>query len=117
MLRLSKRLEPSYEYDLIPLIDMLFILLIFFVLAAAFAVRGLEVDLPPARSSKALSGRGGGAAPGGGRRHFLRRAAPAAPRGSGQAARNRARIPQSARSAGAGGRTPGARGRTDFFGG
>lgn len=57
MLRLSKRLEPSYEYDLIPLIYMLFILLIFFVLAAAFAVRGLEVDLPPARSSKALSGR------------------------------------------------------------
>ena len=38
MLRLSKRLEPSYEYDLIPLIDMLFILLIFFVLAALVAV-------------------------------------------------------------------------------
>lgn len=57
MLRLSRPLNTSYDYDLIPLIDMLFILLIFFVLAAAFAVRGLEVDLPAAKSSKMLSGR------------------------------------------------------------
>lgn len=57
MLRLSRPLNTSYDYDLIPLIDMLFILLIFFVIAAAFAVRGLEVDLPAAHSSKMLSGR------------------------------------------------------------
>ena len=57
MLRLSRPLNATYEYDLIPLIDMLFILLIFFVIAAAFAVRGLEVDLPAANSSKTLSGR------------------------------------------------------------
>ena len=57
MLRLSRPLNTSYDYDLIPLIDMLFILLIFFVIAAAFAVRGLEVDLPAAHSNKMLSGR------------------------------------------------------------
>ncbi|SCM71080.1 Biopolymer transporter ExbD [uncultured Desulfovibrio sp.] len=57
MLRLTRPLNTACDYDLIPLIDMLFILLIFFVIAAAFAVRGLEVDLPTAHSSKTLSGR------------------------------------------------------------
>ena len=50
-------MNATYDHDLIPLIDMLFILLIFFVIATAFAVRGLEVDLPAASSSKTLSGR------------------------------------------------------------
>lgn len=45
------------EPDLTPLIDMVFILLIFFILAASFAVRGLDLDLPPAQSGQALSGR------------------------------------------------------------
>ena len=45
------------EPDLTPLIDMVFILLIFFILAASFAVRGIDLDLPPAHSGQALSGR------------------------------------------------------------
>jgi biopolymer transport protein ExbD len=58
MLRLSQRAaEAPDESALTPLIDMVFILLIFFVLAAAFTVRGLEVELPAARSSQPLSGR------------------------------------------------------------
>jgi biopolymer transport protein ExbD len=58
MLRLSQRAaEAPDDSALTPLIDMVFILLIFFVLAAAFTVRGLEVELPAARSSQPLSGR------------------------------------------------------------
>jgi len=56
---LDFRRRPPYrtDLDLTPLLDVIFILLIFFIIAAAFAVRGLEVNLPPARSSQALSGR------------------------------------------------------------
>lgn len=43
--------------DITPLVDIIFLLLIFFIVAAAFAVRGMDVDLPPARSSRPLSGR------------------------------------------------------------
>lgn len=42
--------------DATPLIDVVFILLIFFVLAASFAVHGLDLDLPAASSSHAVSG-------------------------------------------------------------
>lgn len=45
------------EPDLTPLIDMVFILLIFFILAASFAVRGMDLNLPKAQSSQPLSGR------------------------------------------------------------
>lgn len=56
---LDFRLRPASEelFDLTPLIDMMFILLVFFVVAAAFAVRGVDLDLPPAQASRALSGR------------------------------------------------------------
>ncbi len=56
---LNFTLRPASEelFDLTPLIDMMFILLIFFVVAAAFAVRGVDLDLPPAQASRALSGR------------------------------------------------------------
>ena len=57
MLALRPRMARQDEPDLTPLIDMVFILLIFFILAASFAVRGLDLDLPPADSSAPLSGR------------------------------------------------------------
>lgn len=57
MLALRPRRRPDSEPDLAPLMDVIFILLIFFIIASAFAVRGLDIDLPPARSSQALSGR------------------------------------------------------------
>lgn len=57
MLEFKPRWRDTDEPDLTPLIDMVFILLIFFILAASFAVRGLDLDLPSAQSSQALSGR------------------------------------------------------------
>lgn len=57
MLDLRPRSSLQDEPDLTPLIDIVFILLIFFILAASFAVRGIDVDLPPAQSSRPLSGR------------------------------------------------------------
>ncbi|MCQ2444294.1 MAG: biopolymer transporter ExbD [Mailhella sp.] len=44
-------------FDLAPFMDVIVILLIFFIIASAFAVRGLDLDLPPAHTSEALSGR------------------------------------------------------------
>lgn len=43
--------------DITPLLDVVFILLIFFIVASAFAVRGMDVELPPAASSRPLAGR------------------------------------------------------------
>ena len=57
MIRLRPKKRPGAELDLTPVMDVIFILLIFFIVASAFAVRGLDVDLPPAHSSQALSGR------------------------------------------------------------
>ena len=42
--------------DLVPLVDVVFLLLIFFIVASAFAVRGMDVELPPAKNSRPLSG-------------------------------------------------------------
>ncbi len=57
MLDFKRGASGGDELDLTPLLDVVFILLIFFVLAASFAVRGLDLDLPPAQSGRALSGR------------------------------------------------------------
>ncbi len=43
--------------DLTPLLDVIFILLLFFIIASAFAVRGMDVELPPAQTSRPLSGK------------------------------------------------------------
>ena len=57
MIDLRPRSEHSTDLDLTPFMDVIFILLIFFIIASAFAVRGLDIDLPSAQSSQALSGR------------------------------------------------------------
>ena len=57
MISLRPRSERKAELDLTPFMDVIFILLIFFIIASAFAVRGLDIDLPSAQSSQALSGR------------------------------------------------------------
>ena len=44
------------EPDITPLVDVVFILLIFFIVASAFAVRGMDVELPPAKNSRPLAG-------------------------------------------------------------
>lgn len=43
--------------DVTPILDVVFILLIFFIVAAAFAVRGMDVELPPVKNSRPLAGR------------------------------------------------------------
>ena len=57
MICLRPRKRSGAELDLTPVMDVIFILLIFFIVASAFAVRGLDIDLPPAHSSQALSGK------------------------------------------------------------
>ena len=57
MISLRTRSDHRAELDLTPFMDVIFILLIFFIIASAFAVRGLDIDLPSAQSSQALSGR------------------------------------------------------------
>ena len=57
MISLRPRSEHRADLDLTPFMDVIFILLIFFIIASAFAVRGLDINLPSAQSSQALSGR------------------------------------------------------------
>lgn len=57
MFALRSRRRLDADPDLTPLLDVIFILLIFFIVASAFAVRGLDIELPAAHSSQALSGR------------------------------------------------------------
>ena len=56
MISLRPRSEHRADLDLTPFMDVIFILLIFFIIASAFAVRGLDIDLPSAQSSQALDG-------------------------------------------------------------
>jgi biopolymer transport protein ExbD len=57
MLNLRPAKGVIEDMDITPLIDVMFILLIFFVTAAAFTVRGIDLDLPSAHSSRSVSGR------------------------------------------------------------
>lgn len=57
MIHIKCRRSSDAGLDMTPLIDTIFILLLFFVLAASFTVRGLDVELPPAKATQAISGR------------------------------------------------------------
>lgn len=57
MIRIRTKTARSGDLDMTPLLDVIFILLLFFVVAASFTVRGLEVELPKAQATAALSGR------------------------------------------------------------
>ncbi|MDO5532624.1 biopolymer transporter ExbD [Sutterella sp.] len=57
MIRLKTRTGFRDELDMTPLIDVVFILLLFFVIAASFTVRGLDVELPPAKATRAITGK------------------------------------------------------------
>ena len=57
MIRISSRRSRDEGLDMNPVIDIVFILLVFFVLAASYSVRGLDVDLPQAKTSHAVAGR------------------------------------------------------------
>ncbi len=52
---------PAQNDDIVPeitpLLDVVFILLIFFILVAAFSVHGLDMSVPEAKTGRAVSGR------------------------------------------------------------
>lgn len=51
------RVKPrSASPDITPLLDVVFILLIFFVVSTVFAARGMDMELPSADSSTAVCG-------------------------------------------------------------
>lgn len=43
--------------DITPLLDVVFILLIFFVVSTVFTAKGMDMELPPAESSKPVAGK------------------------------------------------------------
>ncbi|HID78149.1 MAG TPA: biopolymer transporter ExbD [Planctomycetaceae bacterium] len=49
-----RRIEPDVEMDITPMIDIVFLLLIFFIVCATAASQ-MGVDLPPARYGKGVS--------------------------------------------------------------
>lgn len=53
MVHFKRRLQPNVTVDLVPMIDVVFQLVIFFMLSSTLITRtGLELDLPDARSSQ-----------------------------------------------------------------
>jgi biopolymer transport protein ExbD len=57
MINLTDPISPPQNPNITPLLDVVFILLIFFVVSSVFAVQGMEMDLPEAASSRSISGR------------------------------------------------------------
>ncbi len=55
MIKVATKLPRDDELDLTPLIDVMFILLIFFILAASFAVHSIDFNLPSAKTASALA--------------------------------------------------------------
>jgi len=51
------RTERRVEVNMTPLVDVIFILLIFFVLSSIFITKGMEVDLPKATSGSSVAGK------------------------------------------------------------
>ncbi|MCP4115884.1 MAG: biopolymer transporter ExbD [Desulfobacteraceae bacterium] len=56
MIDLGSHTTPPAKPDITPLLDVVFILLIFFVVTSVFAVQGMELDLPEAQSARSVSG-------------------------------------------------------------
>lgn len=55
MIKLDRHRVPDILLDLTPLVDMVFLLLVFFLLTSSMAGRALEIDLPEAESAEVLS--------------------------------------------------------------
>ncbi len=56
MIRVGPKVHTDADLDMTSLLDMVFILLIFFVIASSFVIKGLTFDLPSAKTSKSISG-------------------------------------------------------------
>nr|WP_321396468.1 biopolymer transporter ExbD [uncultured Desulfobacter sp.] len=57
MIQFTKRSRESAEPDITPLLDMVFILLIFFIIAATFAIHGIDMHLPTSSNSRTYAGK------------------------------------------------------------
>jgi biopolymer transport protein ExbD len=57
MIRLTQYTAEPVRPDITPLLDVVFILLIFFVVSSVFTVQGLSMDLPESAAAKPFSGR------------------------------------------------------------
>lgn len=57
MIEFTRRESEPALPDMTPLLDVVFILLIFFVIGAAFAVHGMDLDLPESRASRSFAGK------------------------------------------------------------
>ncbi|WP_272701442.1 ExbD/TolR family protein [Desulfovibrio sp. Fe33] len=57
MIRFTRRASRSASPDITPLLDVVFILLIFFVISAVFTAKGVEIELPAAETAKAVTGK------------------------------------------------------------
>ncbi len=55
MISLHKKTPAPASPDITPLLDVVFILLIFFVVSAVFTARGLNMDLPDADTAKPIT--------------------------------------------------------------
>ncbi|KAB1440267.1 ExbD/TolR family protein [Pseudodesulfovibrio senegalensis] len=55
MISLHKNTPAPATPDITPLLDVVFILLIFFVVSAVFTARGLTMDLPEAQTAKPIA--------------------------------------------------------------
>lgn len=56
MIKVAPSLPKDDDFDLTSLIDVVFILLIFFIFAASFAVHSIDFNLPSAKTGSALAG-------------------------------------------------------------
>lgn len=57
MISFKRGKTRTSSLDITPLLDVVFILLIFFVVSAMFTAKGIDMELPPADSSKTVSGK------------------------------------------------------------
>jgi biopolymer transport protein ExbD len=57
MIPLSRHRRESAMPDITSLLDVVFILLLFFVIAAAFAIHGVDLRLPKSSAARAYAGR------------------------------------------------------------
>ncbi|MDD3312172.1 biopolymer transporter ExbD [Pseudodesulfovibrio sp.] len=57
MIEFTRRTPKPASPDITPLLDVVFILLIFFVVSAVFTAKGVDIELPAAETAKAVTGR------------------------------------------------------------
>lgn len=57
MINFRRRVPQSAAPDITPLLDVVFILLIFFVVSAVFTARGMDMELPDAQTARPVSGK------------------------------------------------------------